>query len=85
MKQRCAKQKLWDGLFTCFTSRAIYLDVVTGFETNSFISSLQRFMNRRERPDEIFSDCGTNFKGIVQELKIETRKVKELSADESVK
>ena len=38
-------------------------------------------MNRRGKPDEVFSDCGTNFKGTVQELKIEARKVKEFSAD----
>ena len=38
-------------------------------------------MNRRGKPDEVFSDCGTNFKGTVQELKIEARKVKEFSID----
>ena len=48
-------------------------EVVEGLDTDSFVSSLQRFMNRKGRPDEIFSDCGTNFKGTVQELKIEAR------------
>ena len=38
-------------------------------------------MNRRGSPDEIFSDCGTNFQVIVQELKIDARKVKTFSAD----
>ena len=38
-------------------------------------------MIRRGRPDEIFSDCGTSFKEIVQELKIGARKVKEFWAD----
>ena len=52
-----------------------------GLETDSLISSLQRFMNRRGRPNEIFSDCGINFKGTVQELEIEARKVKEFLAD----
>ena len=40
-------------------------------------------MNRRGRPEEIFSAFGTNFKGKVKELKIEARKVKEFSADKS--
>ena len=81
LKQRCARLKRWGALFSCFTTREIHLDVVDGLDTDSFISSLQRYMNRRGRPDEIFSDCGTNFKGTVQELKIEARKVKEFSAD----
>ena len=33
-------------------------------------------MNRRGSPDEIFSDCGTNFQRIVQELKIDEEKSK---------
>ena len=81
VKQRRTRLKRWGALFTCFTTRAIHLETVEGLDTDSFISSLQRFMNRRGRPDEIFSDCGTTFKGTVQELKIEVRKVKEFSAD----
>ena len=81
VKQRRATLKHWGVLFTCFTTCAIHLDVVEGFGIDSFISSLKRFMNRRGRADEICSDCGTNFKGTVQELKIEGKKVKEFSAD----
>ena len=77
VQQRRARLKCWCTLFTCFTTHAIHLEVVEGLDTDSFVSSLQRFMNRKGRPDEIFSDCGTNFKGTVQELKIEARKVTE--------
>ena len=83
VKQRRARLKRWGVLFTCFTTRAIHLEVVEGLDTESFISSLQRFMNRRGRPDEIFSDSGTNIKGTVQEFKIEARKFKGISADQS--
>ena len=65
VKQRRTRLKRWGALFTCFTTRAIHLETVEGLDTDSFISSLQRFMNRRGRPDEIFSDCGINFKGAV--------------------
>ena len=80
VKKRRARLKRWGALFACyltgaFSTRAIYLEEVEGLDTDSFISSLQRFMNRKGRPDEIFSDCGTNFKGTVHELKIEARKV----------
>ena len=71
VKQIRARLKRWGAFFACFTTCAIHLDVVEGLETNSFISSLQRLMNRRGRPEKTFSDCGTNFKGTVQALKIE--------------
>ena len=38
-------------------------------------------MIRRGRSNEIFSDCGSNFKGTVEELIIESRKVKEFLVD----
>ena len=83
-KQKRARLKRWGAFFTCFTTHAIHLEVVGGVDTDSFFSSLQRFMNRRGRPDEIFSNGGTNFKGTFQQLKIEARKVKEFSADKCV-
>ena len=84
VKQRRARLKRWGALFTCFYNRAIHLKGVEGLDTDSFISSLQRFMNRRQRPDELFRDSGTNFKGTVQELKTEARKVEEFSADKGI-
>ena len=75
VNQRCRRP-------TCaITTRAIYLEVVEDLDTDSFINSLQRFMNRRGRLDELFSDCGFNFKRTAQELKIEARKVKKILAD----
>lgn len=42
-------------------------------------------MNRRGRPDETFSTCGTNSKRTVQDLKqeIKARKAKQFSAEKS--
>ena len=81
VKQRRAKLKLWGAFFACFTTCAIHLDVVAGLDTNSFISSLKRLMNRRGRTEETFSNCSTNFKVTIQTLKIEARKVTEFSTD----
>ena len=71
-EKKTGKPEVLGALFTYF---ATHLEVVEGLDTDSFITSLQRCMNRRGRSDEIFSDCGTNFKGTVQELKTEARKV----------
>ena len=49
IKQRRARIKRWGALFSCFTTGAIHLEVVEGYDTNSFIDSFQRFANRREK------------------------------------
>ena len=40
-------------------------------DPDSFINTIQRFINRRGRPNTILSDCGSNFKGTVNELKLQ--------------
>jgi len=55
--------------------RAIHIELVESLDTDSFINAMQRFINRRGRPSLIVSDCGTNFKGAVNELKIEISKL----------
>ena len=84
IKQRRARIKRWGALFSCFTTRAIHLEVVEGLDTDSFIGSLQRFVNRRGKPEEIYSDCGTNFKGTTSELNIQTRRVNEYASNEKI-
>ena len=56
-------------LFTCLTIRCIHLEVVENCETDAFINSLRRFVNRRGCPTKMFSDNGTNFRGASAELK----------------
>ena len=58
VKRGCVMAKRYRVLFTCLTMR-----VVQSMETDSFIISLQRFMARHEKPEEMRSDNGTNFKG----------------------
>ena len=69
IKQRRSRLKRWGSLFVCMVTRAIHLELVESMETDSFINTLQRFINRRGRPKTILSDCGSNFKGTVAELK----------------
>ena len=52
-------------------TRAIHLELVESLDSDSFINVLQRFINRRGRPNTIVSDCGSNFKGAIQKLKLE--------------
>ena len=84
IKQRRARIKRWGALFSCFTTRAIHLEVIEGLDTDSFICSLQRFVNRRGTPEEIYSDCGTNFRGTTSELNIQTRRVNEYASNKKI-
>ncbi|GFS62443.1 uncharacterized protein NPIL_578531 [Nephila pilipes] len=49
--------------FVCFTTEDIHLERVRDLRTQISIEVLKRFIARRGKPNEIFSDCGTNFIG----------------------
>ena len=68
IKQGRKRLKRWVALFTCLTVRCIHLEVVESPDTNDFINAFRRFTNRRGCPAEVFSDCGSNFKGATNEL-----------------
>lgn len=56
-------------VFVCFITRAVHLELVSDLTTSAFLSALRRFMARRGRVDEMYSDHGTNFVGAVNEIK----------------
>ena len=49
--------------------RAVYFDVLKDLSTPTFLCALIRFQARHPGVRQIFSDCGTNFKGAEAELK----------------
>ena len=55
------KQKRWGLIFICLTSRAVHLEDVDGLGMEPFCHALDRFINRRRRPDILRSDMGTTF------------------------
>ncbi|XP_039309123.1 uncharacterized protein LOC120358585 [Solenopsis invicta] len=50
-------------LFVCFATRAIHLELVSDLSTAAFLNSLRRFIARRGKCLNIYSDNGTNFVG----------------------
>ncbi|XP_049871777.1 uncharacterized protein LOC126370796 [Pectinophora gossypiella] len=56
--------KAWIVLFTCATYRAVHLEVVETLSTGDFLMALRRFVARRGRVEQLFSDNGTNFRGL---------------------
>lgn len=55
-------------LFICFTTRAVHLELVSSLSTQDYILALKRFISRRGKPYQIFSDNGKNFVGAEKEL-----------------
>ena len=58
VKWGCGSAKRWGCLFTCLTTRAVFLELVPSLETDDFIMA-----------EEIRSDRGTNFIGAECELR----------------
>lgn len=62
-------EKRWGALFTCLTTRAVHLELVSSLSSSSAILALRRMAARRGTPKTIFSDNGTNFVGANKELR----------------
>ena len=60
--------KAYIALFVCFTTRAIHLELVTDLSADAFIAALKRFISRRGKCSDIYSDCGSNFIGAKRKL-----------------
>ncbi|XP_025832766.1 uncharacterized protein LOC112905148 [Agrilus planipennis] len=55
-------------VIVCFATKAIHLELVSSLSTESFLAAFRRFIARRGRPSNMYSDNGTTFKGANNEL-----------------
>ncbi|UYV74036.1 hypothetical protein LAZ67_11001902 [Cordylochernes scorpioides] len=55
--------KSYIALFICFSTKAIHLEIVSDLSTPTFLAAFRRFISRRGKPSDIFTDNATNFKG----------------------
>ncbi|XP_068738909.1 uncharacterized protein [Montipora capricornis] len=56
-------------IFTCMTTRAVHLELVTDKTSDAFLMAFRRFASLRGHPCICWSDCGTNFVGAQGYLK----------------
>ena len=64
-----ALTKRYGVVYTCLTTRAIYLELAGDLSTDSFILSLRRFISRRSHVKIMKSDNGTDFAGAATKIK----------------
>lgn len=76
-------------LFICFRTKCVHLEAVSELSKEAFILSLRRFIARRGKPLEIFSDNGRNFvaaaKDIGYFLKSNAGPITDFAANEKIK
>lgn len=65
----CKVTKCYICLFICFSTRALHLEVVSNLTTEAFLACFRRFVSRRGRPHQVFSDNGSNLVGARNELR----------------
>ena len=68
VKQGRSLVKRYAALFVCMALRAVHIEMVQSLETSAFIQAFKRFISRRGKPKQMFSDNGTNFKGADRQL-----------------
>ncbi|XP_058828191.1 uncharacterized protein LOC131688061 [Topomyia yanbarensis] len=66
--KRANAAKAYICIFVCFSTKAVHIELVSDLSTPAFIAALRRFIARRGRPTDIFSDNGKNFEGAKNEL-----------------
>ncbi|XP_065115485.1 uncharacterized protein [Paramisgurnus dabryanus] len=76
-KQSRKEHKRYGLLFTCFSSRAIHIEMLNDMSTDAFINGLRCFIALRGAVREIKCDQGTNFVGAKNELKNALKEIDE--------
>ncbi|XP_026742765.1 uncharacterized protein LOC113504589 isoform X2 [Trichoplusia ni] len=64
----CRLVKSFICVFVCLATRAIHLELVSDLTREAFLAAMNRFIARRGKPRNIFSDNGTTFVGAFNEL-----------------
>lgn len=66
---KLTESKVYVCLFTCFTSRAVHLELVSDLTTETFLLALRRFIARRGIPRTCYSDNAKTFQSAEKELR----------------
>ena len=72
--KRRTTRKVYGIIFNCVVSRAVHLELVEGYDTQSFLVSFKRFISIRGFPGYVHSDNGSQLVAANKELREITKK-----------
>ncbi|GFU55641.1 integrase catalytic domain-containing protein [Trichonephila clavipes] len=78
------KLKSYLALFICMATKAVHLEVVSDLSADAFLAAFRRFISRRGKPTNMFSDNATNFKGASSYLKEQLMLIKSVEVQNFV-
>ncbi|GFT94499.1 uncharacterized protein TNCV_1962391 [Trichonephila clavipes] len=78
------KLKSYLALFICMATKAVHLEVVSDLSADAFLAAFRRFISRRGKPTNKFSDNATNFKGASSYLKEQLKLIKSVEVQNFV-
>ena len=64
MRKNPKLHKCYGCIFTCLRYRAVHIELASDLTTDSFINAVTRFLARLGPPTVIYSDNGSNFRGV---------------------
>jgi hypothetical protein len=67
--QKRTTGKCWGVLFVCLNSRAVHIEFIAGYSTDSFLLGFERFRSIRGWPAKVYSDPGTQLVAADKELR----------------
>ncbi|XP_077260842.1 uncharacterized protein LOC143896724 [Temnothorax americanus] len=67
-RKNATSVKAYVAVFVCVATKAVHLEVVSSMTTDAFLSAFKRFIARKGKPSDVFSDNGTNFVGANRKL-----------------
>ena len=66
--QKRTTSKVWGVIFVDIVSRAVHIEITTGYDTQSFMIAFRRYASVRGWPSRIYSDPGTQLVGASAEV-----------------
>lgn len=70
VRRNSKKYKSYVAIFICMATKAVHIELVEDLTTESFLATLKRFIARRGKLRNLYSDNGRNFVGADRELTI---------------
>jgi len=69
-KRRNSKcSKGYVAIFMCLACKAVHIELVFDLSTEAFLNAFKRFISRRGKPSDVYTDNGTNFVGAIRDMR----------------